>query len=124
METKSFAIVLMVLCTLFTSIAQIFYKFGAMKLPAIFTNYNLFIGLFLYAVGAVIFVTALKFGEVTVLYPIIATSYIWVSILSWLIFSDMINAYKLVGIASIFIGITTIAVGSKKKGIIGYVDGV
>lgn len=114
----------MIICTLFTSTAQVFYKVGAMKLPAIFTNYQLLTGLFLYALGAVIFVVALKFGEVTVLYPIIATSYIWVAILSWLIFSDSINLYKGAGIFIIVVGITIIALGSKSKEIFRYVDGV
>ena len=114
----------MVICTLFTSVAQILYKFGAERLPLIFTNYHLLGGLFLYAVGAVIFVTALKFGEVTVLYPIIATSYIWVALLSRSIFSEALGGFKLAGIVFIFIGITVIAVGSKKKGIVKYVDGV
>lgn len=114
----------MVVCTLFTSIAQIFYKFGAMKLPVIFTNYHLFIGLFLYGFGAVIFVTALKFGEVTVLYPVIATSYVWVSMLSWIIFSEIINIYKWLGIAFIVAGIMTIALGSKRKGIVRYTEAV
>jgi undecaprenyl phosphate-alpha-L-ara4N flippase subunit ArnE len=124
METRWFAILLMVICTLFTSAAQILYKFGAAKLPLIFTNYHLLGGLFLYAIGALIFVIALKFGEVTVLYPIIATSYIWVALLSAAIFSEIINVYKGAGIALIFIGITVIAAGSKKKGIVKYVDGV
>jgi len=128
METKWFAIVLMLVCTAFTSVAQIFYKYGAARLPEIFTNYPLLIGLFLYGLGAVIFVTALKFGEVTVLYPIIATSYVWVSILSWFIFSETINVFKWLGILAIVAGITTIAFGSKekgsKKGVINYTDGV
>ena len=118
METKWFAILLMVICTLFTSVAQILYKFGAAKLPLIFTNYHLLGGLFLYGIGAVIFVTALKFGEVTVLYPIIATSYIWVAILSNLTFSESLGGFKLIGIALIFAGITVIAVGTRKKAIV------
>ncbi len=118
METKWFAILLMVICTLFTSVAQILYKFGAAKLPLIFTNYHLLGGLFLYGIGAVIFVTALKFGEVTVLYPIIATSYIWVAILSNLTFSESLGGFKLIGIALIFAGITVIAVGTRKKAVV------
>ena len=114
MEIKWFAIVLMLVCTMFTSAAQIFYKFGADRLPEIFTNYPLIIGLCLYALAAAIFVLALKFGEVTVLYPIIATSYIWVSILSWIIFGEVITAFKWIGIAGIVAGITIIAFGSKK----------
>ena len=112
----------MVACTLFTSIAQVFYKIGALRLPEIITNYHILIGLILYGIGALILVTAFKFGEVTLLYPIIATSYIWVSILSWIVFSETIRVFKWFGIAFIIAGITVIALGSKKKGIIDYVD--
>jgi undecaprenyl phosphate-alpha-L-ara4N flippase subunit ArnE len=115
MKTKWYAILLMVVCTLFTSTAQVFYKIGAAKLPLIFTNYQLLAGLFLYALGAVVFVIALKFGEVTILYPIIATSYIWVALLSWWIFNDVMNIYKSLGIIAIVAGITIISIGGKKS---------
>lgn len=122
MEKRGLAIFLMVLCTLFTSVAQVFYKIGALRLPELFTNYHILIGLVLYGLGALVLVTAFKFGEVTLLYPIIATSYIWVSILSWIIFSETMGIFKLIGIASIIAGITVIAFGSKKKTVIDYVD--
>ncbi len=122
MEKRGFAIFLMITCTIFTSIAQIFYKLGALRLPEIFTNYHILIGLILYGIGALILVTAFKFGEVTLLYPIIATSYVWVSILSWIVFSETIGVFKWFGIAFIIAGITVIALGSKKKAVIDYVD--
>lgn len=115
METKGYALLLMIICTLFTSAAQVFYKFGAARLPLIFTNYQLIIGLALYALAAIIFVVALKFGEVTMLYPIIATSYVWVAFLSWWIFGDVINVYKSLGIVAIVAGIIIISVGGNKR---------
>lgn len=115
MGTKWFAVILMVICTLFTSTAQIFYKFGAVNLPVIFTNIPLITGLVLYGFGAIIFVTALKFGEVTVVYPIIATSYIWVALFSWIIFNDNMNFHKIFGISAIVAGITIISLGSRMK---------
>jgi len=124
MEKRGLAIFLMVLCTLFTSLAQVFYKLGALRLPEIFTNYPIFIGLILYGIGAVIFITALKLDEVTILYPIIATSYIWVSFLSWGIFSESINIFKWIGIAFIIAGISTIAFGNEDDGVIEYTEGV
>ena len=118
------AIFLMVLCTLFTSIAQVFYKIGALRLPEIFTNYPILIGLILYGIGAIILITALKLDEVTVLYPILATSYVWVSFLSWGIFAESINIFKWIGIAFIIAGISAIALGSKDNGVVEYTEGV
>ena len=118
MKTKSWAIGLIILCTLFTSSAQVFYKFGAAKLVltdimTIITNYNIFIVLFLYGISAFLMLLAFKGGEVTVLYPIFATSFIWVAILSNIFFSEPLNLFKWLGVGSIIIGISFISYGSK-----------
>ncbi|MEM4282403.1 MAG: EamA family transporter [Candidatus Woesearchaeota archaeon] len=112
MATKGWAIVLVVLMTVLTSIAQLFTKAGAEKLPLIFWNWELIIGLSIYGVSAVIFLFALKGGEVTILYPMIATSYIWVVILSRLAFGETLELSKIAGIIAIVAGITTLGMGA------------
>jgi uncharacterized membrane protein len=123
MRTHWWAIALTIITTIFTSTAQVFYKFGAAKLEwniwALITNYELIVGVLLYAVGAAILIVALKGGEVTVVYPIIATSYIWVTLLSSVIFHETINAFKWAGVGLIIVGITFIAVGSRHGEIAG-----
>ncbi len=123
MKTHWWAIALAAVTTLFTSVAQVFYKLGAKGLEfnfhALITNYYLMIGIALYAVGAGLLILALKGGEVTVVYPIIATSYIWVSILSNRIFGEVMNAYKWAGVFVIIAGITLITIGGKEKNIRG-----
>ena len=128
-KTRLWAIALMVLCTALTSSAQIFYKFGSKKLSlsllSIITNYNILIGLVLYALGAVLLIIALKGGEVSVLYPIIATSYIWVSILSPLFFpNDSMNAFKWIGVFIIFTGVVLVSLGSKEEEAITYTEAI
>jgi len=90
---------------------------GASKLEfnlfALMSNYNIIIGGILYAIGAALMIIALKGGEVTVVYPIIATSYIWVSLLSNRIFGEELNVYKWIGIGVIILGITFISFGNK-----------
>jgi len=117
MPTKTSAIILMIFCTALTSFAQVFYKKGASLLEfniiSIITNYFIIIGLILYILGAVIMVYAFKKGEVTVLYPIVALSYIWVSLLSVYFFSEIMNTYKWIGITAIIIGISFIGFGDK-----------
>ena len=127
MKTKLWAVGLMVLCTVLTSSAQIFYKLGtktlSFNLLSIITNYHIITGLILYGIGAVLLIIALKGGEVSVLYPIIATSYIWVSIFSPMFFpSDSMNILKWVGIFIIFIGVVVISIGSKEKESITYTE--
>ncbi|MBI2662545.1 hypothetical protein HYX11_03740 [Candidatus Woesearchaeota archaeon] len=119
--TKRGAIFLMLLCTLFTSTGQIFWKLGVKN--ASFSNLLSFVnvlfiaGCLFYGVGAILMLIAFKSGELSVLYPIIATSYVWVSLASPLIFlTDKMNVLKWIGVIIILISICILGYGSSKKG--------
>lgn len=113
----------MILCTFFTSIAQIFLKKGAAGLLfnqgsvglffSILGNFPLIIGCFLYGMAAIIFIIALKGGDLSVLYPIIATSYFWVTLLSQFYLGEKINFLKWTGVFIIFLGISIVGFGGK-----------
>ncbi len=105
-------------CTLLGAAAQIFLKLGANQLThpglvAMMTNLSLLGGLSLYGVSTVLLVLALKDGELSLLYPVIALTYVWVTLLSLLIFHDRVNPVKLVGIAIIVIGVGVLGRGGK-----------
>ena len=118
MPTKPWAIGIVLFSTLLTSTAQLFYKFGARKLSldifALITNYELIMGMVLYAIGGILLILSFRGGEVSVLYPIFATSYIWVSFLSIYFLGEIMNVYKWIGVAAIVMGIVLIGLGSKK----------
>ena len=114
MATKLWAIGLIVLMTALTSTAQLLYKAGIGSFPQCL-DLKLVLGLAIYAVGAVMLLYALKGGEVTVLYPIIATSYIWVGIFAWLLFGEGLGAIKIAGLLTILCGITILSAGSQKR---------
>ena len=119
MKTKSWAMGMVLFCTLLTSTAQLFYKYGSETLEfsffSIVTNINLIAGLALYAVGGTILILSLRGGEVSVLYPIIATSYIWVSFLSIYFLGEQMNLFKWIGIFIIMFGIVLIGYGSSRE---------
>ncbi len=126
---KRLALWMVIAFTLLASIAQIFIKTGANalnKVPAgsvteltlgsmhfavsttIFaaiTSLPLRGGLALYGVGAVMMVLALQHGELSVLYPVISLSYVWVAILSVLVFHEHMNVFRVGGIAVIIAGV-------------------
>ncbi len=110
------SVFLVAFSTLLTSSAQIFYKKGALKLPLIFSNWELLVGMAFYIVAAGILIYALKFGDLNVLYPIIATSFVWVVVFSYYIFNEPITGFKIAGVVSILFGISLIGAGSKKSG--------
>jgi drug/metabolite transporter (DMT)-like permease len=118
MKTKSWAIFLVIFTTLLTSAGQILYKKGAdnleLTIPALLHNYPLIIGLGVYAVAGALIIISLRGGEVSVLYPIIATSYIWVSFLSIYFLDESMNPWKWLGVLTIMGGIVLIGFGSGK----------
>jgi undecaprenyl phosphate-alpha-L-ara4N flippase subunit ArnE len=115
MATKLWAIVLMFFCTLITSSAQITYKFGLNQ--ADFNTKVLIIGfgLFLYGIGAGLLIIALKGGDLSVLYPIVATSYVWVSVAAFFFFGESLGIWKWFGVFLILVGVSFIGKGGGVK---------
>jgi undecaprenyl phosphate-alpha-L-ara4N flippase subunit ArnE len=118
MKTKRWAILLMVLCTVFTSFAQLLYKYGAdrssFNLLSLLTNPFILLGFFLYGCGVILVIIALRGGAVTVLYPIITTSYLWVALGSGFFFGEIITMLRWLGILLIIAGIITIMANENK----------
>ncbi len=119
MGTKLWAVLTVVFTTLLTSIGQILYKKAADQLVltplGLLTNVYLIVGVMVYAIAGILVIIALRGGEVSVLYPIIATSYIWVAFLSIYFIGESMNPWKWLGIATIFGGIVLIGFGSRQK---------
>ncbi|MBW3002127.1 EamA family transporter [Candidatus Woesearchaeota archaeon] len=109
--TKLKAIGLALLCALFVSTAQIFQKLGGNNLPEL--TWPLLVGLLLYTLGWVALITALKEGALTVVFPIVATSYILAAIYAVVIFNEQISLLRWVGIALIFAGVAMVGVSRK-----------
>ncbi len=128
MATKLWAMGLMLMCTGLTSVAQVLYKLGTNNLTFnlldIITNYFIIGGLCLYAIGSVMMLLAFRGGEVSVLYPIIATSYVWVALLSARFLGEHINSFKILGIFSIVFGVVFIGLGSKKGSVSKYTEAI
>ena len=109
-------------CTLLVAVAQVLIKTGANHLShagligtliGIFTIPPLFAGYCLYGIFTVLFVYALRHGEVSVLYPLIALGYVWVTILSVVVFHEAMNPLKVVAITIIVAGVSVLGWGGK-----------
>ncbi|MFT4303428.1 MAG: EamA family transporter [Candidatus Woesearchaeota archaeon] len=116
MKTEKWAKILIIVCTALISIAQILYKIGSEKLEFNISGiFNLFLisGLILYGIGALLMILSFKGGDVSSLYPILGTSYIWVTLLSWHFLDENLNFFKIFGIGMILLGITYVGKGSE-----------
>lgn len=109
----------MVLFTILSAAAQYLIKTGANRigahpqLMALITNVPLLAGLVLYGIGAILMVLALRHGELSVLYPMISLSYVWVAIIAVVMFHEQMNAARIAGILVIMAGVGVLGRGSR-----------
>lgn len=112
------SVLLVFTCTVLGAAAQLLMKVGMSHfqptLPALLTNYPLIAGYMLYAISAALLVLALRDGELSMLYPIIALTYVWVTLLSYLVLREPPNLWKNVGIATIVVGVAVLGRGGRK----------
>lgn len=112
------SVLLVCFCTLLGAAAQILMKVGMTQFKpepmALLTNFPLIGGYALYGLFTLLLIIALREGELSMLYPIISLGYVWVTGLSYFIFHDTLNTPKLLGIASIMVGVAVLGQGAKK----------
>jgi len=111
MKTQMWAVALVAFCTILTSLGQYFYKLAANSLvlafPDILLNTNRWMGMVLYGTSA------LRGGDLSVLYPVVSLSFIWVTLLAMFFLSEPLTIPKIGGICCILGGIWLIGSGSK-----------
>ena len=110
-------------CTLLGAAAQILMKYGLQaKLPtgaipilfAVAANVPIMAGFVLYGMSTAILVLALRNQELSILYPVISLTYVWVAILSLIVFGESMNAYKITGLIIIVLGVAMLGKSNKK----------
>ncbi len=116
MATELWAVGLVILGTIIGALGPIYLKKGSknfsLNIVKLITNYNLIAGCFFYGLATIVFIPALRGGELSILYPFVALTYVWVSILSVKMLNEKMNAIKWLGIACILIGVSFIGLGS------------
>lgn len=117
------SVLLVFCCTLIGAVAQIFFKLGAAHLVqptlqatvlAAITSTALWAAYIMYGINTVLLVLALRNGELSLLYPIISLTYVWVSVLSRYFLNESIGPLKLSGICIIVAGVIVLGLGSRK----------
>ena len=111
-------VVLVFTCTILGAAAQILMKIGMAHFRpdvlALVTNLPLIAGYALYGINTLLLVLALREGELSTLYPIIALTYVWVTLLSYTLLGEKPSLLKDVGIASIVVGVAVLGRGERK----------
>ena len=118
------ALLMVLFCTFFNAASQILIKKGTATLGphssmigtaiGIFTVPLLFAGYSLLGLSTILFVVALRRGELSLLYPVFTLTYVWVTVLSVMIFQDVMNPLKLAGITTIMAGVAVLGWASQR----------
>lgn len=101
-------ILLMALSSICVCIGQLLWK-----LTSEYGIVALLSGFLLYGVGAIIMIVAYKFGNLSVLQPILSLNYVFSIILGAIILNESIHLIKLIGIIIIIAGVILIAGGDE-----------
>lgn len=117
METEIWAVLLVILSGLIGAITPIFLKKASNKIRfrkffTLFKSKYLFFGFLTQGLAMILFIPALKGGELSVLYPIASLSYIWISIYSIFLLNEKMSLFKWTGIATIVLGVSFIGLGA------------
>jgi len=116
MKTELWSILLVFIGTIIGSFGALYLKIGSkdisINIKKLIRNYKLILGFVFYGISSIFFIIALTGGELSVLYPLCAASYIWVCLLSMKFLDEKMNKLKWLGIITIIIGIIFIGIGS------------
>ena len=123
-EQKRRALYAIAAATLIQVVGQILIKQGADALgpsPTLMqtavgmvTILPLFAGYAMYGLFTIIMVFALQHGELSMLYPIMALSYVWVAIGSVVFVHESISVMQMMGVAVIVSGVAVLGRGGER----------
>jgi len=103
-------IILIILSALCVTAGQLLWKLSADRF------YLVFVGFALYALGALLMIMAFRFGELSVLHPMLSVSYVLAIFVGYFFLSEPVTLTKVGGVAAIFMGMLFLGLSSRKEG--------
>jgi uncharacterized membrane protein len=122
MKTKKektwLGILLVFLTTIFISIGQLLWKISTKQISfsiiSLITNLPLIGGFVLFGLGALTLILALKQGELSIIYPFVSLSFIWVTLLSIIFLGEKFVPLQWLGLAIVVLGVILVARGAAR----------
>ncbi|MFH1125632.1 MAG: EamA family transporter [Candidatus Altiarchaeota archaeon] len=116
MKAELWAVAMILIATVLGGFGAIYLKKGSEELEfkpeKIVRNRRLIYGLVLYGISSIFFIVGLKGGELSVLYPLVAIGYVWISVLSVKMLKEQMGFWKWLGVILIVAGVGLIGIGS------------
>jgi drug/metabolite transporter (DMT)-like permease len=107
---------LTLIAALVSSLSQLLFKragdkIGSLKhLLKFVLKRDVIVGLVGYLVALGLYLVALSGGQLSIVYPVFASSFIFVTLISAVMLKERISAIRIIGILLVFIGIAIVAV--------------
>ena len=115
-ETPASSIVLVFGAAFVGSFGAVFLKSGANRLHrdlrSLVFNWRLAAGITTFVLSSLLYLSGIKHGELTVLYPMVSLGYVFTLFWSRLLFGEPFTRGKFAGLALIVLGITLLAWGT------------
>ena len=109
------AIFLVILGTLCGAIGALLIKKSLdLNLPwfKFWKSKQLLCGLLIYFCSVIFYIIALKREELSVVYPLVSLSYLWITLLSVKFLGEKMNFWKSLALVGIIVGVILIGIGS------------
>jgi multidrug transporter EmrE-like cation transporter len=84
-----------------------------LNLKSLVTNWPLAAGIAGYLLSSVFFVMGVRHGDLSVLYPIVSSGYIWTTIWSKVVFDEPLTQTKLLAVGLILAGCVLLFLGKR-----------
>jgi drug/metabolite transporter (DMT)-like permease len=114
MMVQWYNFLVMVLATLIGAVGALYLKTGAERLKGTLIQklfiWRLWLGLFLYGIATLLSFIVLRTENLSIIYALTSMSYVWVILISWKYLGEKINAYKIIAISLILVGIVLLTV--------------
>lgn len=107
-----YGIILMVLSSMCTCTGQLMWKLATNGESKLF--YYL-LGFILYGLGAIVMIIAFRFGELSILHPMLSVGFVLSIILGAIFVAEKISVGKILGIIFIVIGMIFLGHSAKKE---------
>jgi len=103
-------IILIILSAICVTVGQYLWKLS--QLPG-GQFYLALVGFVFYAIGALLMIVAFRYGELSILHPMLSTSYVLGIVVGSLVLHEEIKPTMIVGIIVIFLGMVFLGLASK-----------
>jgi uncharacterized membrane protein len=102
-------IIIMITASFFTASGQLFWKIFQENN----NNYFLISGFLFYGIGAILMISAFRFGKYSIIHPIMCTSYVFAVLFGNFFLNEGISTIQYLGIALIILGVIFIGGGDE-----------